>query len=152
MVKTCVYGLCDSKDSDPGEDLKFIRFPQRRYNLKKCKEWVQACGRTDFSCKNVNNFTWICSKHFPLGVSLDFRKNKELQPFPHTGDMVSRVSAQKMGSVGSKGQKTYGRQQRKSVAVMVPVLTSSSGSASTSTSTSTESIDLPGDDGEFDIS
>ena len=156
MAKVCVYGLCKSKsDLDTSEwcidtdGVKFIRFPQLKWNKKRCHEWVQACGRSDFSSKNVNNFTWICSKHFPLEANLDFRANKELTPFPHTGDLVSRKSqTNRAHSIGSQGQKTYGRQLRKTVAVEVPVLSTSTKSSS-STSTLTASIELPeGDDGK----
>lgn len=112
MVKVCCYGLCKSSDGPDGfeDGVTFIRFPQPRYNLSKCRKWAQLCGRSDFSHKNVTNFTWICSKHFPTGVDLDFRKNKDLEPF-QPRQQVSRSSP--------KPPKTYGRGERKLVSVPV---------------------------------
>ena len=114
IIKKCCYGLCESTSVSPEcKDVTFIRFPQPKYNLTKCRQWAQLCGRSDFSHKNVSTFTWICSKHFPKDVDLDFRKNKDLEPYLYPGQ-VSRSAP--------KPLKTYGRAQRKVVAVPVPVL------------------------------
>ena len=112
MVKKCCYGLCESSSLDC-KDVTFIRFPQPKYSLTKCRRWAQLCGRSDFNHKNVSTFTWICSKHFPIDAELDFRKNKDLEPYPHPVQ-VSRSAP--------KQPKTYGRAPRKTVAVPVPVV------------------------------
>lgn len=117
MTKLCVYGLCNSNSESPeciAEGVKFIRFPQKNYNLSKCQKWAKLCGRSDFSHKNVNNFTFICSKHFPASAELDFRKNKHLEPFAYPGE-VSRTEIQ------AKPPKTYQRPKRVTVAVPVGV-------------------------------
>ena len=68
-TKHCCYGLCnsDSRYSHKPhmENVDFIRFPKPWIDLEKCKKWVKACGRGDtFTTENVNNSTFICTKHF----------------------------------------------------------------------------------------
>ena len=32
--------------------------------------------------KKINKYTYLCDKHFPDGVNLDWRKNADLEPYP----------------------------------------------------------------------
>ena len=114
MGKVCCYGLCKSRSVDKEEGVSFIRFPQKKDNLKKCRRWAFLCGRQDFTAKSVTPFTFICSKHFPDNAELDFRKNKHLEPFAYPGE-VSRTEIQ------AKPPKTYQRPKRVTVAVPVGV-------------------------------
>ena len=81
-TKHCVWGLCKSDSRYPdnlSEGTYFIRFPKLG-NVKegmthlekqkeidktnKCKRWVHACGRKNFTVKDVKKDTYICSRHF----------------------------------------------------------------------------------------
>lgn len=81
-TKHCSWGVCrtDSRFIDKAPTgTFFIRFPKpgkikefmtdwekRREQEKteKCKRWVHACGRQDFSIEKVKKDTYICSLHF----------------------------------------------------------------------------------------
>ena len=78
----CVHGLCKSDSRYPEvspSNMFFIPFPKcgvlkdgmeewkiKEMNLKteKCKKWVHACGRPNFTIKGVTRNTYICSLHF----------------------------------------------------------------------------------------
>lgn len=45
------------------------------------RKWVHLCGRKDFTIKNINRYTYICSKHFPIGAVLNVKANPTLEPF-----------------------------------------------------------------------
>ena len=81
-TKHCSWGLCKA-DSRYPENLRegtyFIRFPkpgkikenmtQLQRNMEsekteKCKRWIHACGRENFTISNVKKDTYICSQHF----------------------------------------------------------------------------------------
>ena len=74
MVKHCVHGVCNADTRYPRsllfecdgshETVYFIPFPKPRRNPEKAQEWVKACGRPDFNVENIEEWTYICSKHF----------------------------------------------------------------------------------------
>ena len=71
-TKHCCYGLCNSDSRYAHKthmaEVSFIRFPKPWIDFEKCQTWVRACGRGDtFTTKNVNNSTFICTKHFVGG-------------------------------------------------------------------------------------
>lgn len=45
----------------------FIPFPKPKSNENKCKRWIAACGRENFTVDNIKKWTYICSKHFVGG-------------------------------------------------------------------------------------
>ena len=45
----------------------FIGVPKKNADLEKCRKWVNAFHRADFSINNVSKDTYICSKHFVGG-------------------------------------------------------------------------------------
>ena len=81
--KHCVFSDCRS-DSRYYPNLKWASFvkPTKTYNVKRAIRWVHLVGRSDFTISNITKDTWICEKHFPPGVVLDWSKNVELEPFP----------------------------------------------------------------------
>lgn len=70
-TKHCCYGLCTSDSRYPKAGVYFIGFgngfPKPTKEKEKCQRWVHNCGRGDFSIKNVNKDTYICSLHFVGG-------------------------------------------------------------------------------------
>ena len=84
MVKHCSHGLCKS-DSRKQPDKKFALFVQpkgRNADLNRAKRWVHLCGRKGFTIENIERTTHICEDHFPENVDLDYRRNKDLEPYP----------------------------------------------------------------------
>jgi hypothetical protein len=67
-TRYCVYGTCksDSRNVDEPEmmGVTWIPFPKPHINADKCRKCILACGRDDFTEKNVKKWTYICSKHF----------------------------------------------------------------------------------------
>ena len=81
-TKHCCWGKCRSdsrylEKSPPGT--YFVRFPkpgkikdtmtewekgQQNRKTDKCRKWVDACGRKDFTVDNVKKDTYMCSIHF----------------------------------------------------------------------------------------
>jgi len=47
--------------------VNFIPFPKPKKSEEKCKRWIAACGRENFTVDNVKKWTYICSKHFVGG-------------------------------------------------------------------------------------
>ena len=41
--------------------------PKPKTNEFKCKRWISACGREDFTVDRIKKWTYICSKHFVGG-------------------------------------------------------------------------------------
>ena len=73
MPKRCAWGLCN-RDSCYGksgkrprldiEGVKFFTFPKFEKNPEICKNRVKACGRKNFTVKDLTNNMYICSKYF----------------------------------------------------------------------------------------
>ena len=81
-AKHCVYGVCRSDARYPERspaNMRWIPFPkvgvikpgmeqwkvaEARARTEKCKRWVHACGRPNFSIWNITRNTYICSLHF----------------------------------------------------------------------------------------
>ena len=81
-TKHCSWGICksDSRFIDKAPvGTFFVRFPKpgkikdsmtewekgkEVEKTEKCKRWVHACGRQDFSIEKVKKDTYICSLHF----------------------------------------------------------------------------------------
>ena len=102
MIKTCSWGTCDSNSeydengSDPRPSMfgvKFYGFPKPFLRSPKCKAWVKACGRKDFSVKQVTINSFICSKHFRGG------KPSKLHPMPEPATAETTAS----GDLSEKG-------------------------------------------------
>lgn len=76
-TKHCCWGQCRSDSRYPQKlpnSLKemlnsgqkaFIPFPKPSKGIEKCKRWIHACSRENFSLKNINKHTYICAFHWP---------------------------------------------------------------------------------------
>jgi len=84
-IQYCIYSGCDVNSGTCGPGVSMIRFPQPRDHLAICRRWVKLVGKKNFRAKNVNTFTYICSKHFPDDAVLDFKVNRTLDPYPAEG-------------------------------------------------------------------
>ena len=82
----CAWGLCksDSKYNEKSKNSKpsmvgvsFIPFPKPKTNFKRCKAWIKACGKKNFTIDNITRNTYVCSKHFHNG------QPSELYPDPY---------------------------------------------------------------------
>ena len=93
MGKRCSYGTCNSdsryKNSVHMEGVVFIPFPKPNKNYKKCRIWVNDCGRKDFMIKSVKRWSYICSKHFIGGAG----------PTPEHPDQIPAHSLQNQVSI-----------------------------------------------------
>ena len=69
--KHCCYGICNSDSRYMEKEhmcgVFFIPFPKPKSNENKCKKWIAACGRENFTVDKVKKWTYICSKHFVGG-------------------------------------------------------------------------------------
>ncbi|KAJ8723371.1 hypothetical protein PYW08_003283 [Mythimna loreyi] len=63
MLYTCLVQCCNSTALKSTKDLTFHRIPQ---DLKRRKEWLAACNRTDLCNKPWEFFKhkYVCNKHF----------------------------------------------------------------------------------------
>ncbi|RWS30279.1 uncharacterized protein B4U80_10156 [Leptotrombidium deliense] len=95
VLKRCAYGSCANDSSFTNKEkmkgVVFIRFPNAKLNEAKCKRWVDACNRQDFSVNDVNEDTYICSKHFVGGNGPTL-----LNPDPVSSAVVVSVTSQKL--------------------------------------------------------
>lgn len=71
VVKHCAWGDCRNdnrysfKENMQGVD--FVKFPSKHTDVDRCKKWVKACGRANFTLDKVTRDTYICTKHFYSG-------------------------------------------------------------------------------------
>lgn len=78
----CVWGTCTSDSRRPVEGVSFLPFPKPTKNFKQAKRWASLCGRgKHFSVKNINAYTYICSKHFEMDEVPSLKENPCLEPF-----------------------------------------------------------------------
>ena len=112
-TKHCCWGECKSdsryfEKSPPGT--YFIRFPkqgrikdtmtewekgQEKQKTEKCRKWVYACGRKDFTVDDVKKDTYICSIHF-IGNNGPTDENPDPILATWTGDdLVRKVKKRK---------------------------------------------------------
>ncbi|CAC5425156.1 unnamed protein product [Mytilus coruscus] len=72
MVKRCTWGKCNSasrynRDRDYMQKVTFLPIPKPVTRLSETKVWVKVCGRKNFTIKDVNKHSYVCSKHFVEG-------------------------------------------------------------------------------------
>jgi hypothetical protein len=72
----CCWGTCKSDSRKKEDGVKFIAFPKPTKYRTIARAWVQLCGRGGFTESSINRYTYICSKHFPPGADLDYKKNE----------------------------------------------------------------------------
>lgn len=66
----CLYGPCKSRIKSlkykvkGGEGVFFIKFPSSKNDVEKCRKWISACGRDNLTIENINQSSYICSRHF----------------------------------------------------------------------------------------
>ena len=78
-TKHCCWGECKSDARYPeklpkhlhemmaaGEKV-FLPFPKPSQGLEKCKRWILACSRENFTVQNINRNTYVCVLHWPGG-------------------------------------------------------------------------------------
>lgn len=49
------------------QGVDFVKFPSKHTDVDRCKKWVKACGRANFTLDKVTRDTYICTKHFYSG-------------------------------------------------------------------------------------
>jgi hypothetical protein len=76
MHTHCCWGTCKSDSRKKEDGVKFIAFPKPTKYRTIARAWVQLCGRGGFTESSINRYTYICSKHFPPGADLDYKKNE----------------------------------------------------------------------------
>ncbi|XP_077865468.1 uncharacterized protein LOC144352035, partial [Saccoglossus kowalevskii] len=117
-TKHCCHGNCKSdsrySDRDYMKNVIFLRFPKPHRNLDKCKTWVHACGRQDFSVESIKKDTYICSKHF---VSENGPSDEHPDPIPATynGEQIQRFSRKRKPPKPRDGVPKSAKQQRMDV-------------------------------------
>ena len=92
MTKHCSSGKCNS-DERYHPNKKFAKFVQPKGHhpdLKRCQRWVHLMGRLDLSVEHINRTKYVCEDHFNEGVDLDYRTNKDLEPYPPGYDRNKR--------------------------------------------------------------
>ena len=94
-MPTCSWGSCNS-DSQYGaksksprremEGVKFFPFPKPKSRLERCKAWIKACGRKNFTVVHVTRNSYVCSKHFRDG------KPTQTYPDPYPANVVGSTT------------------------------------------------------------
>ena len=79
--KTCFFKNC-KKNTVRDRDRYFVPFVKPHINLQRCKEWIQLCGRPNYSPKKITKNSYICDEHFNLNEALDWKINPNLKPIP----------------------------------------------------------------------
>ena len=77
----CCYGVCKSDSRKPEDGVTFMPFPKPNKYLQIAKRWVYLCARDNFTIKKITRYTYICSKHFPVGEVLNIKANPTLEPY-----------------------------------------------------------------------
>ena len=71
MNKHCACADCNSDSryshKEHMKGVRFVTFPHKKQNREKCRRWVDACYRADFTLEDVTKYRYICSKHFVGG-------------------------------------------------------------------------------------
>ena len=80
--KYCSHGNCKSNSGKSDNDVSFVPFPKPHLDLRMAKKWVALCGRQDLKLKDINQSTFVCSKHFKADEDLDWKSNPTLFPTP----------------------------------------------------------------------
>ena len=82
----CIYGTCLSDSRRPEDkNLKFLPFAKPWNDRKQAERWVHLIGRKNFTVDDITQNSYICVKHFPKNVELNWKnwkKNKTLEPYP----------------------------------------------------------------------
>ena len=109
MVKHCAFGVCTSDSRKPQPGVTFVPFPKPFKNRQMVKRWIHLCGRKDFTIKDVNRNTYVCSKHFEPGVELDWKKNPSLEPVllptkPQSDREKRKLLREKVSSIEVRSQ------------------------------------------------
>ena len=92
MPKYCASGLCknNAKDNPSKKFALFVQTAGRNKDLQRAKRWVQLMGRANFSVEHIKSYIYVCEDHFDENVELDYRKNKDLEPYPPGYDRNKR--------------------------------------------------------------
>lgn len=85
------------------QGVTFILFPQPHKDYKKCRIWVNACGRKNFRIKDVRQWTYMCSKHFVGGAG----------PTKKHPDPIPALSLEAQTQVSTNGKHIVQPQKRK---------------------------------------
>ncbi|GFO39399.1 nuclease harbi1 [Plakobranchus ocellatus] len=95
MVYHCSYGTCKNdtrhKDRPHMEGVSFHFFPNPTKEEDKCRRWVHACGRKDFTLQDVTRTMTICSQHF-VGGHGPTKDHTDPIPLHFTSSQVVRYS------------------------------------------------------------
>lgn len=81
----CCYGTCTSRIRSlkckvkGAEGIFFVKFPSKKGDSERCKKWVLACGRMNFTVESLDKSSYICSRHF-LGFNGPTEENPD--PIP----------------------------------------------------------------------
>ena len=111
----CCYGTCKSDSRRPEAGVTFMPFPKpfpkskafpKAQSLKIAKRWVYLCAN-QLTIKSINRFTYICSKHFPVGSVLNIKTNPSLEPFNARKNMKEVAKVQESARVQRVWQRTH---------------------------------------------
>ena len=81
MPKVCFFKNCKSI-SDRHTEKVFVPFVKPYTDIKRCKRWIQLCGRPSIPPEKIDRNYYICSDHFGPNEVLDWKKNAKLDPIP----------------------------------------------------------------------
>ena len=62
-------------------DRCFVPFVKPHFDLKRCRDWIQLCGRF-IPPEKISKNSYICDDHFDLHQVLDWKINPNLKPIP----------------------------------------------------------------------
>ena len=71
--KTCASGVCKS-DSRHDANIKFAKFVQPGVDRNRAIRWAHLMGRANFSVDDIRKWTFVCEKHFPENVELNYHQ------------------------------------------------------------------------------
>ena len=71
--KTCASGVCKS-DSRHDANIKFAKFVQPGVDRNRAIRWAHLMGRAAFGVDDIRKWTFVCEKHFPENVELNYHQ------------------------------------------------------------------------------
>ncbi len=125
MTRICFYRGCKTSDRR-GDKAYYVSFTKPWVNIQRTLEWIKFCGRDEKKPEQVNRNTYVCHKHFPMCVDLDWKYNKALRPFPVSPEVEEQYKQEviysketkfvrdvDMWNLAENSMKTYSRKRNK---------------------------------------
>ena len=114
----CFFDKCKNNSIKTPERY-FVPFVKPHQDIRRCKEWIQLCGRPSIPVDKIKRWTFVCDEHFNGGEVLNPKFNLTLKPIPRNRlqqeqDVLPRANPQNVEfetdlSFTGPAEKTYSK-------------------------------------------